>query len=141
MIKKLPEKNRHCWINQFKRKTIKSFINKVSLNVITKATVSRYLEMTIKPCLFMLFTPQTFLIVILVFISTVSKLVFSLIVILHTIYIVRQEVDQAFIVTYKFFTYFANLLTNKQLKYFTFYNVFEDLAAISHFSSLSLKRL
>ena len=89
----------------------------------------------------MLFTPQTFLIVILVFISTVSKLVFSLIVILHTIYIVRQEVDQAFIVTYKFFTYFANLLTNKQLKYFTFYNVFEDLAAISHFSSLSLKRL
>ena len=69
-------------------------------------------------------TPQTFLIVILIIIPPVSEFVIVLTVILHTMYLSRQEVDQTFVTTCKSMIDFINLLINKRYKCVSFYNIF-----------------
>ena len=57
----------------------------------------------------MIFTPQTFPIVILIIIPRVSEFIVTLTVILHTTYLIRQEVDQTFSQTWqRFLLYFLN---------------------------------
>ena len=79
--------------------------------------------------LFMFFTPQTFQTVILVIIPPVSILFISLTVVLLTIYVTRQEVNQTFITTCKAMIDLLKLLTNKRLNCVSFYKIFADLVA------------
>ena len=105
-------------------------ISKSYFSVINKTTAASYLKMSKKASLFMIFTPQTFSIVILIVIPPVSEFIASLIVILHTTYLTREEVDQTFVTTCKFMIDFVNLLINKILKCPSFYNIFANLATI-----------
>ena len=105
-------------------------INKSYFSVINTTTVASCLKVSKKPCLFMIFTPQTFLIVILIIILPVSEFIVSLIVILHTTYLPRQEVDQTFVTTCKSMIDFVNLLINKRLKCLSSYIIFANLATV-----------
>ena len=98
-------------------------INRSHFSVINKTTVSSCLEMTITGCFFMFFTPQNFPRFILVIIRPLSKFVISLIIILNTKYLSRQEVDHTFITRYKSIIDFTNLLINKPLKGITFCDI------------------
>ena len=97
-------------------------------SVFDKTTVASCLGVSKNTCLFIIFTPQTFPIIILIIITPVSEFVISLTVILHTTYLTRQEVDQTFITTCKSMLDFINLLMNKRLKYLNFYNFFENFS-------------
>ena len=84
--------------------------------------------MSKKVCLHRFFASQTFPIVLLVIIPSVSKFVISLTVMLHIAYLTRQEAGQAFIPSCKSMIDFVNLLVNKRLKFVSFYNILADLA-------------
>ena len=85
-----------------------------------KTTVTSCLEVSKKACAFMIFTLQSFAIVILIMIPPVSEFVNSSTVILCTMYLTRQEVAQIFITTFKSMINFINLLINKRLKCVSF---------------------
>ena len=99
-------------------------------SVINKTTVASYLEVSKKAYLFMIFTPYAFPIVILIVIPPASEFIVSLTIILHTTYLTRQEVHQTFDNTCKSMIDSVNLLINKRLKCFSFYNIFANLATI-----------
>ena len=69
-------------------------INKSYFSIITKTTMASLLEVSKKNCLFMIFTYETFPIVILIMIPPAC-----LNIILHTTYLTRQKVGQKFIAT------------------------------------------
>ena len=81
-------------------------------------------------CLFMIFAPYTFPIVIFIIIPPISEFVIILTAILHTTQLKRQELVQTFITTYKSTIDFINLVVNKGLKCVCFYNIFAELPAI-----------
>ena len=101
--------------------------NKSYFSVIDKTTVATCLEASKNASLFMLFTFQTFRIVILVIVTPIPEFVISFTVNLHTTYLTQQEVDQTFIATCKSMIDFVNLFVNKQLKCVSFYNNFANL--------------
>ena len=105
-------------------------INKYYFSVINKTTLTTCSKMGKKACLFMIFTSQTFPIVILIIIPPVSEFIVSLTVILHTTYLTRKEVDKTFVTTCKSMIDFVNLFINKRLKCLSFYNIFPNLATI-----------
>ena len=105
-------------------------INKSYFSFINKTTVASFMEVSKKARLFIIFTPQTSPIVILIIIPPVSEFIVSLTVILHTTYLTRQEVDQTFDTTCKSLIDFVNLLINKRLKCLSFCNIFANLATI-----------
>ena len=104
-------------------------INKSYVCIINETTFTSCLEMSKNTCLFMIFTPYTFLIVFHIIIPPVSEFVVSLTVILHTTYFRRQEADQTFITTCKSLIDFLNLI-NKRWKCVSFYNIFGNLAMV-----------
>ena len=71
--------------------------NQSYFSVIGKTTMASCLEVSKKVCLFMLFTLDTFPIVILIIIPPVSEFVISLNIILHTTYLALQKVGQKII--------------------------------------------
>ena len=113
-------------------------INKSCSSVIDKTSVAGCLEVR-KKALLMIFTPGTFLIVILIIIPPVSEFVMCLTVTFHITYLTRQKVDQTFITTCKSKIDFINVLINKKLKCVSFYNIFANLA--NNFCYISLKQL
>ena len=114
-------------------------INRSYFRVINKTRVASCLEVRKKAYLYMILTPQSFLIVTLIINSPVSKLNVSLTVTLHTTYLTGQEVDQTFVTTCKSMIGLVNLLINKRLKCLSFYNTLAKLG--SDFCYISLTQL
>ena len=93
------------WVNIIEPLEIASF-NSIYSKMLTSVSIrgirlinKSYFSVSKKACLFMIFTQDTFPIVILIIISPVSGFVISLNIILHTTYLTWKKVGQKIIAT------------------------------------------